>query len=66
VLIEQAQAADLLVVGHRGRGGLASALLGSVGLHCVLHAACPVIIVRPAAPPVAEPPPAGTAATTSR
>jgi nucleotide-binding universal stress UspA family protein len=45
-LIEEARGADLLVVGHRGRGGFASALLGSVGLHCVLHAACPVTIVR--------------------
>lgn len=47
VLIEQAKGADLLVVGHRGRGGFASALLGSVGLHCVLHGECPVTVVRP-------------------
>jgi nucleotide-binding universal stress UspA family protein len=46
VLIEQTRGADLLVVGHRGRGGFASALLGSVGLHCVLHAQCPVTVVR--------------------
>jgi nucleotide-binding universal stress UspA family protein len=46
VLIEQARGADVLVVGHRGRGGFASALLGSVGLHCVLHAQCPVTVVR--------------------
>ena len=46
-LIEQAADADLLVVGHRGRGGFKSAVLGSVGLHCVLHAMCPVTIVRP-------------------
>jgi nucleotide-binding universal stress UspA family protein len=45
-LIEQARGADLLVVGHRGRGGFASATLGSVSLHCVLHATCPVTIVR--------------------
>ena len=49
VLVEQSRAADLLVVGHRGRGGFASALLGSVALRCVLTAQCPVTIVRPAA-----------------
>lgn len=41
--------ADLLVLGHRGRGAVRSALLGSVGLHCVLHAPCPVTVVRSAA-----------------
>ena len=46
-LIDQARDADLLVLGHRGRGGFKSAVLGSVGLHCVLHATCPVTIVRP-------------------
>jgi nucleotide-binding universal stress UspA family protein len=54
VLIEKAHGADLLVVGHRGRGGFASALLGSVGLHCVLHATCPVTVVRPAPQPLEE------------
>jgi nucleotide-binding universal stress UspA family protein len=52
-LVDAAAGADVLVVGHRGRGALGSALLGSVGLQCVLHATCPVTIVRPAA--VAEP-----------
>jgi nucleotide-binding universal stress UspA family protein len=47
VLIEEARGADLLVVGHRGRGGFAGVLLGSVGMHCVLHATCPVTVVRP-------------------
>ena len=46
-LVEQADEADVLVIGHRGRGRIASAVLGSVGLHCVLHAPCPVTIVRP-------------------
>ncbi len=49
VMVQQAAGADLLVIGHRGRGRLASAVLGSVGLHCVLKAPCPVTIVRPVA-----------------
>lgn len=47
VLVDQSRTAALLVVGHRGRGELASTLLGSVGLYCVLHAHCPVLVVRP-------------------
>jgi nucleotide-binding universal stress UspA family protein len=47
VLLETANGADLLVVGSRGHGGLAEALLGSVSQHCVHHARCPVVIVRP-------------------
>jgi nucleotide-binding universal stress UspA family protein len=47
VLLEQARDADLLVLGHRGRGGFASAMLGSVGLQCALHGSCPVTVVRP-------------------
>ncbi|MEO6879337.1 MAG: universal stress protein [Mycobacteriaceae bacterium] len=47
-LLEAAKDAIELVVGHRGRGAFRSALLGSVGLSCVLHAACPVTVVRPA------------------
>ena len=48
-LVEQSRTAELLVVGHRGRGELASVLLGSVGLYCVLHARSPVLVVRPPA-----------------
>jgi nucleotide-binding universal stress UspA family protein len=48
VLLDAADEADLLVIGHRGRGAVSSAVLGSVGLHCVLHASCPVTVVRPA------------------
>ena len=51
VLIDMSGEVDVLVVGHRGRGGFASMLLGSVSLQCVLHARCPVIDVRPSAPP---------------
>ncbi|MBW0119458.1 universal stress protein [Pseudonocardia abyssalis] len=46
VLLDAADGADVLVIGHRGRGAMSSAMLGSVGLHCVLHASCPVTIVR--------------------
>ena len=51
VLIDRARGAALLVVGHRGRGGFASALLGSVGMQCVLHGECPVTVVRTAPRP---------------
>jgi nucleotide-binding universal stress UspA family protein len=47
VLVDQSRDADMLVVGHRGRGGFRSAVLGSVGLQCVLHATVPVTVVRP-------------------
>ena len=47
VLVDAARDAALLVVGHRGRGPATTAILGSVGLHCVLHASCPVTVVRP-------------------
>ena len=46
VLLDAADSADLLVVGSRGHGGFAGALLGSVSQHCVHHAKCPIVIVR--------------------
>jgi nucleotide-binding universal stress UspA family protein len=45
VLLEYSRGADLLVLGNRGHGGFAGALLGSVTQHCVQHAACPVVVV---------------------
>lgn len=45
-LLDCAKGADLLVVGNRGHGGFTEALLGSVGQHCVQHAACPVVVIR--------------------
>jgi nucleotide-binding universal stress UspA family protein len=46
VLERFSEDASLLVVGHRGRGAVASRLIGSVGLSTVLHARCSVLIVR--------------------
>lgn len=41
-------AADLLVVGHRGRGPIESMLLGSVSAEVIAHAPCAVLIARSA------------------
>jgi nucleotide-binding universal stress UspA family protein len=46
VLVHLSRHADALIVGHRGRGGLASHLIGSVGLSCVVHAETTVVVVR--------------------
>ena len=47
VLLHEALDASLLVLGDRGIGGFAGLRLGSVGLQCVMHAPCTVVIVRP-------------------
>jgi len=46
VLLDESKGAELLVVGSRGHGGLASLLLGSTSMQCAHHAACPIAIVR--------------------
>lgn len=46
VLVDRAKDADMLVVGSRGHGGLAGALIGSVSFSCAAHSPCPVVIVR--------------------
>ena len=47
VLLDSAVGAHLLVVGSRGRGSVASLLLGSVSVDVSAHAPCPVVVVRP-------------------
>jgi nucleotide-binding universal stress UspA family protein len=56
VLLDYALRADLLVLGNKGRGALASALLGSVAQRCAHNARCPVVLVpSPATPDPASP-----------
>lgn len=45
-LVAAAEGAELLVVGARGRGGFASALLGSVSQGVVTRSRAPVVVVR--------------------
>jgi nucleotide-binding universal stress UspA family protein len=46
VLIDESKEADLLVVGHHGHEAFTGMLVGSVSIHCVTSAACPVVVVR--------------------
>ncbi len=46
VLVEESKSADLLVVGNRGHGSFTGMLVGSVSIHCVTSAACPVVVVH--------------------
>jgi nucleotide-binding universal stress UspA family protein len=45
-LLQEAEDADLLVVGSRGRGGFKELVLGSVSHQVTQHARCPVVVVR--------------------
>lgn len=46
-LLEASERAELIVLGSRGRGTVASLLLGSVGVALTRHATCPVVVRRP-------------------
>ena len=57
VLVEQATGASMLVLGSAGTGVVRGLVLGSVALHCVLHAPCPTVVVHEAGP-ASDPAPA--------
>lgn len=58
--------AELLVLGHRGRGGLATVTLGSVAWWCLRHAPCPLTVLPAPVGRHRATTPAAVAATASR
>lgn len=58
-LVQMSKNADMVVVGSRGRGALASTVLGSVSMGLAQHAHCPVAVIHgeaPSLPPAAQAP----------
>jgi nucleotide-binding universal stress UspA family protein len=54
ILVDRSEGADLVVVGARGHGAVASFFLGSVSQHVAHHAQCPVVIIPHAAADAGE------------
>jgi len=46
VILAAAATADMVVLGNRGRGGFAGAIIGRVAENVVRHAPCTVVVVR--------------------
>ena len=64
-LVKASEEADLLVVGTHGRSGMERLAMGSVSAHCIRHAACTVVVVKPGAM-VEAPTPDGASVPSAR